>query len=273
MVIRGDSLKSTLSHYLVTASRPRRNIEVLARSEVTALHGDRRCWRDHVARSRHRPRAPCADTLAVRLHRRPATDAVGEAIGMQRDEAGYLVTGPDLLHDGQRPPRWPLDREPYFLETNIAGVFAAGDVRHGRGAPRRVGGRRRRDGGGLRAPLPRKRVTSPSPRDEAHRRRSFRSPAASRWNTAPRAISCGCGTKTAGNDAAARRSPATKGRLTAACARPMSSLIPAWRPWRSLRAPSSDAFPARWSARSSRSSRRTASVPAAPCRGLRAARG
>jgi thioredoxin reductase (NADPH) len=41
------------------------------------------------------------------------------------------VTGPDLLRDNQPPPGWPLDRNPYYLETNMPGVFAAGDVRHG----------------------------------------------------------------------------------------------------------------------------------------------
>ena len=41
------------------------------------------------------------------------------------------MTGPDLLRDNQPPPGWPLDRNPYYLETNMPGVFAAGDVRHG----------------------------------------------------------------------------------------------------------------------------------------------
>jgi thioredoxin reductase (NADPH) len=50
---------------------------------------------------------------------------------MQRDSGGYLVTGPDLLRDRQRPPGWPLERDPYYLETNIPGLFAVGDVRHG----------------------------------------------------------------------------------------------------------------------------------------------
>jgi thioredoxin reductase (NADPH) len=50
---------------------------------------------------------------------------------MVRDEAGYLVTGPDLLRNGKRPEGWPLERDPYFLETSIPGMFAAGDVRHG----------------------------------------------------------------------------------------------------------------------------------------------
>jgi thioredoxin reductase (NADPH) len=48
-----------------------------------------------------------------------------------RDEQCYLVTGPDLRkHHGFRK-KWPLDREPYYLETSSPGVFAAGDVRHG----------------------------------------------------------------------------------------------------------------------------------------------
>ena len=54
-----------------------------------------------------------------------------EEVGVVRDEAGYLVTGPDLMQNGRPPDNWKLDRNPYYLETNIPGVFAAGDVRHG----------------------------------------------------------------------------------------------------------------------------------------------
>jgi thioredoxin reductase (NADPH) len=46
-----------------------------------------------------------------------------------RDEHGFVVSGPDLLVDGQRPTGWTLDRNPYHLETSMPGVFVAGDVR------------------------------------------------------------------------------------------------------------------------------------------------
>ena len=60
----------------------------------------------------------------------PRTDWAAE-VGVIRDEAGYLVTGVDLLRSGARPSGWPLDRDPYPLETSAPGIFAAGDVRHG----------------------------------------------------------------------------------------------------------------------------------------------
>jgi thioredoxin reductase (NADPH) len=55
---------------------------------------------------------------------------------VELDDQGFVLTGPDLLHDGARPPGWPLRRDPYILETSEPGIFAAGDIQHG--AVRRV---------------------------------------------------------------------------------------------------------------------------------------
>jgi thioredoxin reductase (NADPH) len=51
--------------------------------------------------------------------------------GVRTNEAGYVVTGADLLESGRRPEGWRLDRDPLALETTVPGLFAAGDVRCG----------------------------------------------------------------------------------------------------------------------------------------------
>ncbi len=53
-----------------------------------------------------------------------------------RNRVGFILTGPDLVRDGKRPPGWKLNRDPYLLETSVPGIFAAGDIRQG--AVRRV---------------------------------------------------------------------------------------------------------------------------------------
>ena len=55
---------------------------------------------------------------------------------LERDEAGFVLTGADLPQEHGRPRGWPLERAPFMFETSIPGVFAAGDVRSG--ANRRV---------------------------------------------------------------------------------------------------------------------------------------
>ena len=60
----------------------------------------------------------------------PHTDALVGLI--ERDEDGFILTGQDLMGRGrQRPRNWTLERQPMLLETNVPGIFAAGDVRHG----------------------------------------------------------------------------------------------------------------------------------------------
>jgi thioredoxin reductase len=68
-----------------------------------------------------------ADALFILIGSQPRTEWLGDSIA--RDQWGFILTGPDLLDDGDT--RWPLDRAPLSLETSLPGVFAVGDARRG----------------------------------------------------------------------------------------------------------------------------------------------
>jgi thioredoxin reductase (NADPH) len=131
MAVRGDSLKSTISQYLVERIHATPNIEVLTRTVIKRLQGDDVLKEVTLSnRDTGEERSIKTRWLFACIGGVPQTQWAA-AVGMVRDEAGYVVTGPDLLRNGKRPENWPLERDPYFLETSIPGVFAAGDVRHG----------------------------------------------------------------------------------------------------------------------------------------------
>ncbi len=131
MVVREASLTQSLSQYLIDRIRAAPNVDVLLRTDVTALHGDRALEEiTLVDRSTGAERRVPARWLFVCIGGVPQTDWAQE-VGIIRDETGYLVTGPDLTIGNELPASWPLDRAPYYLETSVPGVFAAGDVRHG----------------------------------------------------------------------------------------------------------------------------------------------
>jgi thioredoxin reductase (NADPH) len=131
MLVRGAILADTLSDYLVKKIETSSVIRVMTHCEVTAVHGDvalneitvrdRRTGQEEVLRARR---------MFVCIGGSPHTEWARDTT-IVRDEAGYLVTGPDLSSDGRWPSMWPLQRSPFYLETSIPGSFAAGDVRHG----------------------------------------------------------------------------------------------------------------------------------------------
>jgi thioredoxin reductase (NADPH) len=131
MVVRGANLKSSISAYLFDRLASTKNVEVLTNTVVTALNGH-----DHLESVTLKNIVTKAERMIatrwvfVCIGGTPHTEwAVGA--GVLRDEAGYLMTGNDLITGGRPPQGWPLDRQPYYLETNVPGLFAAGDVRHG----------------------------------------------------------------------------------------------------------------------------------------------
>jgi thioredoxin reductase (NADPH) len=131
MVVRDDSLKKTVSQYLIDRIRSTRRIEVLLQTEVTVLQGIQALSAITLKNKKNgREWTENTSWLFLCLGGVPHTQWAVE-VGIVRDEAGYLVTGPDLMKNGNRPENWHLDRDPYCMETNMPGVFAAGDVRHG----------------------------------------------------------------------------------------------------------------------------------------------
>jgi thioredoxin reductase (NADPH) len=70
-----------------------------------------------------------ANYLFIFIGAQPRTQWLGNLV--ERDERGFILTGPDVMRDGKRPRGWQLERDPFLLETNVPGIFAVGDVRRG----------------------------------------------------------------------------------------------------------------------------------------------
>jgi thioredoxin reductase (NADPH) len=129
MILRGDSLAAKMSHYLVNRIESTDNIEVRLNTEIRACQGSERLealeLRD--TRTGSTDVVPAA-YLFVFLGADPGTDWLKDVVAC--DARGFILTGPELdpkthLSD------WPLERPPFLLETNVPGIFASGDVRHG----------------------------------------------------------------------------------------------------------------------------------------------
>ncbi|MFX0579887.1 FAD-dependent oxidoreductase [Nocardia nepalensis] len=127
LVVRADSLEKSMSHYLIQQIAAIPNIRVHTDTEVTAADGeDHLQWivlRNNETGAEEKAEA---ERLFLFIGAAPQTDWLDGVV--KRDEAGYVLAGPDLLVDGTRPAGWELPRPPHHLETSVPGVFVAGDV-------------------------------------------------------------------------------------------------------------------------------------------------
>jgi thioredoxin reductase (NADPH) len=129
MLVRGNSLRTTMSEYLISEIEQRPNIAVRLGIEVVGGSGRGRLetvtlWEWGSQEIEVVP----AFALFLLIGAEPRTGWLHGSL--TRDDRGYLLTGRDLLSGDATGAGWPLPREPMLLETSVPGVFAAGDVRH-----------------------------------------------------------------------------------------------------------------------------------------------
>jgi thioredoxin reductase (NADPH) len=130
IVIRRDSLRDTMSQYLIDQIARTPHIRLRPCTELERVEGN-----GHLERVTFRStddgtsRTEEIDAVFVFIGTRPRSDWL--PAGVRRDGKGFVLTGRDLMTDGTYAPFWKERREPLTLETSVPGVFAAGDIRAG----------------------------------------------------------------------------------------------------------------------------------------------
>ena len=132
VLIRGGSIAERMSTYLIDQIEATPNIHVKVATKCTRVDGDTHLESVDIECGDGTKDTIKASGLFIFVGAVPHTDFLQGVVAL--NEQGFVLTGPDIPTDELR--RWPLERDPYLLESNVPGVFAAGDVRHG--AVRRV---------------------------------------------------------------------------------------------------------------------------------------
>ena len=130
MLVRGSSLSSSMSQYLINQLKKTPNVQLEFNSSVVEAHGDNHleAISIHCATTGETNQVP-ANSLFIMIGAAPNTAWLADLV--ERDEFGFILSGRDLVRDGKRPQGWQLDRDPALLETSVPGIFVVGDVRHG----------------------------------------------------------------------------------------------------------------------------------------------
>jgi thioredoxin reductase (NADPH) len=128
MLVRGQSLESSMSKYLIDQIAGTSNIVVETNTRVVGAAGDQRLSSITLATPLGESVRP-ASSLFIFIGAAPNTGWLPE--GVMRDPNGFVLSGRDVMIEGRLPKTWKEDRPPFLLETSVPGIFAAGDVRHG----------------------------------------------------------------------------------------------------------------------------------------------
>jgi thioredoxin reductase (NADPH) len=123
-------LDATMSQYLIERITSAPNIDVMAGVEVDHVIGEG-SLQSVVVKEKNTGelRTIPASAMFIFIGAQPHADCFDGTL--ERDEAGFIITGTDLPQEYGRPRGWPLERMPFMFETSVPGVFAAGDVRSG----------------------------------------------------------------------------------------------------------------------------------------------
>jgi thioredoxin reductase (NADPH) len=128
MLVRGSSLQKDMSQYLIDQINRTENIGVRVRTSIIEAIGTDRLEalviKDNDTGDIET--VPVA-ALFVFIGAKPHSEFVADIV--ERNEAGFILTGPDLIRGGRRPKNWRLNRDPFLLETSVPGIFAVGDIR------------------------------------------------------------------------------------------------------------------------------------------------
>jgi thioredoxin reductase (NADPH) len=129
MLVRGSSLSDTMSQYLENQIGATKNIMVKLNSSVIAVEGESRCEKITIQNNKSCSQETVpASALLIYAGAIPRTDWLAGTV--ERDAQGYLISGQHLMREGKRPAGWTADRDPFYLESSVPGIFVAGDVRH-----------------------------------------------------------------------------------------------------------------------------------------------
>lgn len=130
MVVRGVSLNKSMSQYLIDQINETKNIEVLLRTNVIEVQGKEGLEKVIIKNiDTEQTDTLDAAVMFIFIGAKPHSELVADVV--ERNRAGFILTGPNLTRKGQRPGNWKPRRDPFLLETNVPGIFAAGDVMQG----------------------------------------------------------------------------------------------------------------------------------------------